>query len=138
MISLEEKITRTERLLRHLEEDEPYLRARLSPLGPEHRQSATAFAERVRAEAEAEMEEAHDFYEGRQTGLGDDFVARVQRVFDRTSANPRMHRSVYADIRQAGLTRFPYSVFYREDSTRIEVIAVFHDSRDPSVWQGRV
>jgi len=55
MITLEEKIARTERLLRHLEEDEPYLRVRLSALGDEHRQSAHAFAERVRAEAEAEL-----------------------------------------------------------------------------------
>lgn len=55
MITLEEKIARTERLLRRLEEDKPYLRARLSALGAEHRQSAHAFAERVRAEAEAEL-----------------------------------------------------------------------------------
>jgi len=55
MITLEEKIARTERLLRRLEEDEPYLRVRLSALGDEHRQSAHAFAERVRAEAEAEL-----------------------------------------------------------------------------------
>jgi hypothetical protein len=56
MITLEEKIARTERLLRRLEEDQPYLDARLSPLGAEHRQSASAFAERVRAEAEAELQ----------------------------------------------------------------------------------
>ena len=55
MITLEEKIARTERLLRRLEEDQPYLRARLSALGAEHRQSAQAFADRVRAEAEAEL-----------------------------------------------------------------------------------
>lgn len=55
MITLEERIARTERLLRRLEEDKPYLRARLSALGAEHRQSAQAFAERVRAEAEAEL-----------------------------------------------------------------------------------
>ena len=55
MITLEEKIARTERLLRRLEEDKPYLRARLSALGAEHRQSAHAYAERVRAEAEAEL-----------------------------------------------------------------------------------
>lgn len=55
MISLEEKIARTERLLRRLEEDQPYLHVRLSPLGAEHRQSANAFADRVRAEAEAEL-----------------------------------------------------------------------------------
>lgn len=56
MITLEEKIARTERLLRRLDEDKPYLCARLSALGREHRQSATDFAERVRAEAQAELQ----------------------------------------------------------------------------------
>jgi hypothetical protein len=55
MITLDEKIARTQRLLRRLEEDEPYLRVRLSALGAEHRQSASAFADRVRREAEAEL-----------------------------------------------------------------------------------
>jgi hypothetical protein len=54
-IPLEEKIARTQRLLRRLEEDQPYLRVRLSVLGDDHRQSANAFADRVRAEAEAEL-----------------------------------------------------------------------------------
>jgi hypothetical protein len=56
MITIEEKIARTQRLLRRLEEDQPYLLVRLSPLGAEHRQSANAFAERVRIEAEAELQ----------------------------------------------------------------------------------
>jgi hypothetical protein len=56
MITLEERIARTQRLLRRLEEDQPYLRARLSALGDEHRESAHAFAERVRVEAEAELQ----------------------------------------------------------------------------------
>jgi hypothetical protein len=56
MITLEERIARTQRLLRHLKEDQPYLHMRLSALGAEHRQSANAFADRVRAEAEAELQ----------------------------------------------------------------------------------
>jgi hypothetical protein len=56
MITLEERIARTERLLRRLEEHQPYLHARLSGLGAEHRQSANDFAERVRAEAQAELQ----------------------------------------------------------------------------------
>lgn len=55
-IPLEEKIARTQRLLRRLEEDQPYLRERLSVLGADYRQSANAFADRVRAEAEAELQ----------------------------------------------------------------------------------
>ena len=53
MITLEEKIAKTQRLLRRLEDDQPYLRDALSALGAEHRQSVNAFADRVRAEAEA-------------------------------------------------------------------------------------
>lgn len=56
MITLQERIARTQRLLRRLEEDQPYLRMRLSALGDEHRQSANAFANRVRVEAEAELQ----------------------------------------------------------------------------------
>ena len=56
MIGLEEKIARTRRLLRRLEEDRAYLRVRLSPLADEYRRSAQNFAEKVRAAAEAELE----------------------------------------------------------------------------------
>jgi hypothetical protein len=56
MITLEERIAKTQRLLRRLEEDQPYLHARLSALGAEHRESANAFADRVRTEAEAELQ----------------------------------------------------------------------------------
>ena len=55
MITLEEKIAKTQRMLRRMEEDQPYLQVRLSPLGAEHRQSAAAFADLIRAEAEAEL-----------------------------------------------------------------------------------
>jgi hypothetical protein len=55
MITIDEKIARTERLLRRLEQDQPHLRDRLSVLGAEYRQSAHDFHDRVRAEAEAEL-----------------------------------------------------------------------------------
>jgi hypothetical protein len=55
MITVDEKIAKTQRMLRRMEQDQPYLKMRLSPLGTEHRQSANAFAERIRAEAEAEL-----------------------------------------------------------------------------------
>jgi hypothetical protein len=56
MITLDERIAKTQRLLRRLEEDRPYMHVRLSALGADHRQSANAFAARMRAEAEAELQ----------------------------------------------------------------------------------
>lgn len=91
----------------------------------------------LRDEAQAEFDEAFDYYENQRPGLGADFVARVQQVFDRISANPLLHGVVFSDIRKAVVTRFPYCVFYRPGAARVEVIAVFHSKRDPSIWQGR-
>jgi len=50
MLPLDERIERTERLLRRLEEDEPLLALRLADLGAEHQQSAKFFAAQVMAE----------------------------------------------------------------------------------------
>lgn len=92
----------------------------------------------LRDEAQAEFDEAFDYWEDQRPGLGVDFAARVQQGFDRIAANPKMHALVFADIRKAVVTRFPYTIFYRSDDVRVEVIAVFHSRRDPSVWQRRV
>jgi hypothetical protein len=55
MITLDERIAKTERLLRRLQDDQPYLRARVSALGAEHRRNVSAYADRVRVQAEAEL-----------------------------------------------------------------------------------
>jgi plasmid stabilization system protein ParE len=92
----------------------------------------------LRDEAQQEFDNAFDWYESERAGLGVEFVAEVQKVFDRIAADPLIHQSVVSDIRKGVVRRFPYCVFYRPHADRIEVIAVFHSSRNPSVWQGRV
>ncbi len=91
----------------------------------------------LRDEAQAEFDETFDHFERQRPGLGVAFAARVQEVFDRISANPHLHAVVLADIRKAVVAKFPYCVFYRAEPARVEVIAVFHSSRDPGIWQGR-
>lgn len=92
----------------------------------------------LRAEAQTDFDEAFDWYEAQRTGLGIDFAAEVQRVFDRIAANPLLHGVVLQDVRKAVAHRFPYSIYYRVESTQVLVIAVFHGRRDPSIWQGRI
>ncbi len=92
----------------------------------------------LRDEAQTEFDDAFDYYEAQRPGLGVDFAARVQEVFDRISTNPLLHGAVFADVRKAVVAKFPYVVFYRPETARVEVLAVFHSRRDPSIWQGRV
>lgn len=91
----------------------------------------------LRDEAQAEFDEAFDWYNAKRAGLGVEFVIEVQKVFDRIAANPLVHAVIFADIRKGVVRRFPFNIFYRPHSDRVEVIAVFHTSRDPSIWHGR-
>jgi len=56
MLPLYEKIDRTQRLLRMLEEDAPLLNVRIAQLTPEHQQSAKAYAAKLTALTRAELE----------------------------------------------------------------------------------
>jgi len=92
---------------------------------------------RLLPEAKDEFDAAADWYEDQRSGLGIDFVAKVREVLDRIAANPRLHGTVYRNVRKAIVRRFPYVVLYREEIDEVIVIAVFHSSRDPSHWQRR-
>lgn len=86
--------------------------------------------------ADREFEEATIWYE-QKAGLGTVFVERVQEALDRIGQLPELHAMVYQDIRRARVQRFPYSVLYRVLPDQVEVIALFHNKRNPKVWQSR-
>ena len=87
--------------------------------------------------AQAEFDAAAAWYEGQRPGLGTDFVAEVQQVLDTIANQPDRYPVVSGDVREAPVSQFPYCVYYRVKPDRVVVVAVFHTSRDPSIWQGR-
>ncbi len=93
---------------------------------------------KLRRQAKQELNQAVDWYERQRIGLGREFRRRVEEALKRIGAAPQMHGLVYKDIRCGVVRRFPYAVFYRVKPGRVSVIAVFHSSRDPREWQGRV
>lgn len=91
----------------------------------------------LRAEAAVEFDEAFDWHEAQRPGRGSAFAAAIQTALNRIAGHPLSHRVVLADIRRAVVRRFPYCIYYRPHADRVEVIAVFHTSRDPRIWQSR-
>jgi toxin ParE1/3/4 len=88
--------------------------------------------------ARLEVIEAQDRYEKEAPGLGARFRAELDRQAVRILANPFHFPLMLDDVRRARLRRFPYGLFFRplEDATYI--IACFHSSRDPTIWQSRI
>ena len=91
----------------------------------------------LRAVAEEEAEDAVRWYDRKRFGLGADFLAELQQTLDEITQQPDRFPIVREDTREAALTRFPYCVYYRSRPGRVVVTAVFHTSRNPSVWQSR-
>lgn len=88
--------------------------------------------------AQQEFDEAVDWYDQQSGGLGARFTRAVRTVLERIRERPELHAVVEADVRQAIVPKFPYSILYRIRANDIVVIAVFHSSRDPVVWQRRM
>ena len=87
--------------------------------------------------ASAEFIEASAWYETKRIGLALEFMAEIERCVSLASKQPLQFAVVREDIRRVVANRFPYSVYFRAEQNRIIVLAVFHGSRDPAIWQAR-
>jgi len=88
--------------------------------------------------ARLDMIDAQDWYERKAQGLGARFLAEVDFQVQRIAANPLHFPKMWADVRRARLRRFPYGLFFRSLAEGVFVIACFHSSRDPLIWQSRI
>lgn len=75
------------------------------------------------------------FYEGRQRGLGADYLAEFGSAMLRICANPQSYPVECAsNIRKAVMPRFPFNVLFREVNGMIQVLSVAHQRRRPHYW----
>lgn len=86
---------------------------------------------RRRPSALAELTAAWRGYEERREGLGDAFRACVDAAMAEIGRTPLAGPRFRRDARKRVVRRFPYAVISLVEPQHIEVLAVFHTSRDP-------
>ena len=89
-------------------------------------------------EADAEMNEAAQYYEERAMGLGMSFLDAVEESVDKVLANPEAYQLVGDEVRHKLLRRFPYSILYVLEKDCIRIMAVAHQKRRPGYWRYRL
>jgi toxin ParE1/3/4 len=87
--------------------------------------------------AEVEFWEAVDWYDEQSNQLGKSFAKSFDEIISQISKRPKLFPIILAKKRKATLVGFPYSVFYEIYADNIVIIAVFHNSRNPTHWQER-
>ena len=87
--------------------------------------------------ARSEFDDAVSRYESNRAGLGAAFVTAIDQAVSLAAEHPLRHPVIYRNIRRVRARQFPDSVFYVPEADRIVVLAVFHSSRSPAIWQRR-
>ena len=88
-------------------------------------------------EADQELEAAALWYEQRQPGLGEDFLAEFERTLRRIVAQPQRWHTIRGDNRKLNFHRFPYAIVYNLRADAIYIKAVMHLHRRPGYWRSR-
>ena len=84
-----------------------------------------------------DIEAAVEWYDARSAQLGDEFLDRLDSVFEYVEGQPSIYPEVESGVRRGLLKQFPYAVYYTPGDARIIVIAVLHTSRRPDYWKYR-
>lgn len=87
--------------------------------------------------AKRELAEAVHFLETQAPGLGHELAQEVLKKAETISLMPELHAVVRRGLRRAKVNRFPYLLIYRITPRTIDIVAVFHTSRNPAFWQSR-
>ena len=87
--------------------------------------------------AAADVADARSYYGRMSVELDERFSRELASVLDAIADRPELLATVSRDVRRYRLKSFPYAVYYRVRPPAVQVIAVFHDRRDPNVWQSR-
>jgi hypothetical protein len=93
--------------------------------------------QRILRGASAEMNAAADEYDEASPGLGDQFLATVERAFDIIISAPHRWPRVDSRHHRYVVRRFPFSVLYRYSETEVVFVAVAHHRRQPGYWERR-
>lgn len=93
----------------------------------------------VRPVAELEANQAYDWYEEQEEGLGDRLRHSIKQAIDSIVARPLTFPVVFgSNVRHAVIQDFPYRIVFSTNNESIVIFAIFHNSRNPMIWRGRI
>ena len=88
--------------------------------------------------AKLELNEAAQYYDRKSPGLGEAFVAEVERCADGIARNPKAGAVSLGSIRRRLIRRFPYALLYSvKPDTTVRILAVMNLKRRPAYWVDR-
>lgn len=81
-----------------------------------------------------DLSAARDYYDRAGVELGNRFIDRVFAAIDVARERPESCPGAPGGVRTIRCRRFPYRVYFKVETDRVLVLAVYHTARDPDRW----
>ena len=77
-------------------------------------------------DAQEEETEAYNYYEGIQTGLGEDLLVALEKSYNKIVENPLYYSFIVSSniLRDVKIDRFPYLVIYLVFGNNVTVVSI--------------
>jgi plasmid stabilization system protein ParE len=92
---------------------------------------------RLTSPADADYFEGLAWYEQCQPGLGKQFDAELDALFQRIRKSPELFIRETPTVRRARMPRFKYGIYFTVANDEIGVLAIYHPSRNPATLRER-
>ena len=89
-------------------------------------------------DAEIDLKSSFEYYFYEDSQVADSFFKQINISFEEIKQDPEMFPIVYGSIRKYVLKKFPFVIYYRIDNVIVQIIAIFHTSRNPQIWNERI
>lgn len=85
----------------------------------------------LQSEAVIDIQEAFEWYEKQQEGLGFDFIDEIESGYLKISKHPLHYTAINARFRRLKINRFPYLIIYEIENNTVIINSVRHIHRKP-------
>ncbi len=92
----------------------------------------------VSDEAEVDLKNAYQFYAEESTRVAESFFKQINASLEVIKKNPRSFPYAHKNLQKFVVKKFPFVIYYQLDESTIRVIAIFHTSRNPEIWNERL
>ena len=83
--------------------------------------------------AQKDLLESSEWYEEQTSGLGERFAEIIYGSINTIVKDPLIYKKVKSDIREFVVEQFPYLIVYECKNDVVNIIRIFHTSRNPKL-----
>jgi len=89
-------------------------------------------------EAEIDFDSSYEYFYDENPKVAETFFQRINISLKNIKRAPLSFPVVHKTLRKYTVIKFPFVIYYQVEEFVIKVIAIFHTSRDPKIWNERV